>query len=254
MMQWIASWLKELIVLLLLASFVDLLLPNQSLQRYVKTVISLFLLVVLLTPVFRLVGSKWDAERLTRAALENDAGRGSASGSPAQEARAIPALETIVREAEQRSASVRKQAAELAERQLAERIAEQLRAEGEAARDVTVALRFDDRQRAEVASVAVRLPASPASGAAGGTVGTPAPSGVPPGRRTVEPVAPVNVTLGGGATGSMGATGTVASSASATPGAADREEQAQRRERIRGLLQREWAVPADRVAVIFEAG
>lgn len=40
-MGWLSDWLKSIIMVILLATFVDILLPNQTMQRYVKTVISL---------------------------------------------------------------------------------------------------------------------------------------------------------------------------------------------------------------------
>ncbi|MBP1155130.1 MULTISPECIES: stage III sporulation protein AF [unclassified Paenibacillus] len=53
-MDFLSGWLKSVILIILLATFVDLLLPNQSMQRYVKTVISLFLLLTLLQPLLSL--------------------------------------------------------------------------------------------------------------------------------------------------------------------------------------------------------
>ncbi|SFK93912.1 stage III sporulation protein AF [Paenibacillus sp. 1_12] len=53
-MGWLSDWLKSIIVVILLATFVDILLPNQTMQRYVKTVVSLFILLTLLQPIFSL--------------------------------------------------------------------------------------------------------------------------------------------------------------------------------------------------------
>ncbi|MDF2964171.1 MAG: hypothetical protein K0S39_5906, partial [Paenibacillus sp.] len=53
-MDWLGSWLKSIILVILLATFVDILLPNQTMQRYVKTVMSLFILLTLLQPLFSL--------------------------------------------------------------------------------------------------------------------------------------------------------------------------------------------------------
>ncbi len=51
MSAWLSSWLKDIIFVILLAAFIDLLLPNSSMQRYVKVVISLFILMTILSPV-----------------------------------------------------------------------------------------------------------------------------------------------------------------------------------------------------------
>ncbi|NGQ94715.1 stage III sporulation protein AF [Brevibacillus sp. SYP-B805] len=51
-MEWLNAWLKKIILLVLLAAFLDLILPNTNLQRYVKMVMGLILLLTILSPVF----------------------------------------------------------------------------------------------------------------------------------------------------------------------------------------------------------
>ncbi|THF75909.1 stage III sporulation protein AF [Cohnella fermenti] len=51
MMAALAEWLKQVIVVVLLASIVDLLLPNQTMQRYVRLVAGLFILLALIGPL-----------------------------------------------------------------------------------------------------------------------------------------------------------------------------------------------------------
>lgn len=55
-MTWIGSWLKEIIFVVLLAGFIDLLLPNRSFERYVRLVVSLLILLTLMSPVVKLIG------------------------------------------------------------------------------------------------------------------------------------------------------------------------------------------------------
>ncbi|MFN7251149.1 MAG: stage III sporulation protein AF [Anaerobacillus sp.] len=50
-MQLLTEWISNIILLILLASVLELLLPNSSLQRYVKMVVGLLLLVIILTPL-----------------------------------------------------------------------------------------------------------------------------------------------------------------------------------------------------------
>ncbi|HET7657290.1 MAG TPA: stage III sporulation protein AF [Bacillales bacterium] len=50
-MDYITSWIKEIILLIMLAVVLELLLPNSSMQRYVRMVIGLLLLLALLKPV-----------------------------------------------------------------------------------------------------------------------------------------------------------------------------------------------------------
>nr|WP_217484761.1 stage III sporulation protein AF [Paenibacillus polymyxa] len=51
------GWLKELVLIVLLASFVDMILPSRSMERYVKLVLSLLVLLTLLSPIVRLLSS-----------------------------------------------------------------------------------------------------------------------------------------------------------------------------------------------------
>jgi len=53
-MEWLSLWLKKIILLVLLAAFLDLVLPNTSLQRYVKMVMGLIILLTIMSPIFAL--------------------------------------------------------------------------------------------------------------------------------------------------------------------------------------------------------
>ncbi|NHN28841.1 stage III sporulation protein AF [Paenibacillus agricola] len=63
-MDWLSDWLKSVVMVILLASFVDILLPSQTMQRYVKTVISLFILLTLLQPVLSLLQKQTSIDQL----------------------------------------------------------------------------------------------------------------------------------------------------------------------------------------------
>src|SRR4051812_6623910 len=63
-MEWLAGWLRTVIMVIMLATFVDLLLPSNTMQRYVKTVLSLFILLTLLTPVLQLFEKNWNMDQL----------------------------------------------------------------------------------------------------------------------------------------------------------------------------------------------
>ncbi|WP_052807214.1 stage III sporulation protein AF [Risungbinella massiliensis] len=64
-MDWLADWLKELILLVLVATFLDLLLPSNSMERYVKLVMGLLLIMAILHPVFQLINHNIDLKNLT---------------------------------------------------------------------------------------------------------------------------------------------------------------------------------------------
>lgn len=53
-MQFIVEWIRTIIVFLLLATVLHMILPNSNLQKYVKFVVSLLLIVLILTPLFKL--------------------------------------------------------------------------------------------------------------------------------------------------------------------------------------------------------
>lgn len=50
-MSWLSDWLREIILVVLLAAFVELLLPSKSMERYARLVLSLLVLLTLLNPV-----------------------------------------------------------------------------------------------------------------------------------------------------------------------------------------------------------
>ncbi len=59
-MEWLTLWLKKIILLVLLAAFLDLILPNTNLQRYVKMVMGLIILMTILSPVFQIFNLSQD--------------------------------------------------------------------------------------------------------------------------------------------------------------------------------------------------
>lgn len=54
MILYLTDWLKKLILLILLATIVDLLLPNSNMQRYARLVIGLLIILTMLSPIFSL--------------------------------------------------------------------------------------------------------------------------------------------------------------------------------------------------------
>ncbi|MGA9290215.1 MAG: stage III sporulation protein AF [Anaerobacillus sp.] len=60
-MDMITGWITNIIVLILLATVLELLLPNSSMQRYVKMVIGLMLMAVILSPVLSIFTNDFDS-------------------------------------------------------------------------------------------------------------------------------------------------------------------------------------------------
>ncbi|NWL87407.1 MULTISPECIES: stage III sporulation protein AF [unclassified Paenibacillus] len=53
-MDFLGEWLKQIIIIVLFAVFIDLLLPNRAMERYVRFVVSLLILLTLIAPVVRI--------------------------------------------------------------------------------------------------------------------------------------------------------------------------------------------------------
>ncbi|QGQ47177.1 stage III sporulation protein AF [Metabacillus sediminilitoris] len=53
-MSFLTEWITNIIVFILLAIVIDLLLPNSSMQKYAKMVISLLLIIVIINPIFKI--------------------------------------------------------------------------------------------------------------------------------------------------------------------------------------------------------
>ena len=54
-MSWFNELLRHIVILVVLAAFLDLLLPKDGFQRYVKLVVSLFIILALLQPIVQIV-------------------------------------------------------------------------------------------------------------------------------------------------------------------------------------------------------
>nr|WP_077618751.1 stage III sporulation protein AF [Bacillus sinesaloumensis] len=59
-MSFIAEWVTNIILFILLATIVDMLLPSSSMRKYVKMVTGLLLIMIILTPLFSLFKTDLD--------------------------------------------------------------------------------------------------------------------------------------------------------------------------------------------------
>ena len=176
-MEWLAAWLKQLIAVVLLASLADLLLPGRSMQRYVRLVAGLFVLLAVLTPILEWVRGDF-AGRIVEG-LERIVSR--PDGTEAELQRIRSEGEKLRRERED-------QARLLASVQLRAAVREAVeRTEGRRVEEVEIDFVDGFTGAAEVASVRIVL--SPATGGSGSSGGTVRPIGA------VDPVAPVEVRI-----------------------------------------------------------
>ncbi|WP_409297845.1 stage III sporulation protein AF [Peribacillus sp. SCS-26] len=68
-MQYITSWVTNIILFILLATVIDMLLPNSSMQKYAKMVIGLLLIAIILSPILKLFST--DFEHIVAVALHS---------------------------------------------------------------------------------------------------------------------------------------------------------------------------------------
>jgi stage III sporulation protein AF len=61
-MQFLTEWITNIILFVLLATIIEMMIPNSSMQKYVKMVTGLLLIVIILTPLLNLF--KKDFEQL----------------------------------------------------------------------------------------------------------------------------------------------------------------------------------------------
>lgn len=75
-MGFLTEWITNIIILVLLAGVIELLLPGNQFQSYIKMVIGLLILLAMLSPLFKLLNSDMDqvfqAMELPAAAKENE--------------------------------------------------------------------------------------------------------------------------------------------------------------------------------------
>lgn len=57
----LTSWITNIIILLILAMILDMLLPNSELKKYVKLVTGLLLIVMIISPLFKLMSTDYHA-------------------------------------------------------------------------------------------------------------------------------------------------------------------------------------------------
>ena len=59
-MEFLTEWVTNIIIFILLATVIDMLLPNSGLQKYTKMVTGLLLIAIILTPIFKLISKDFE--------------------------------------------------------------------------------------------------------------------------------------------------------------------------------------------------
>ncbi len=60
----VTVWIKSIIYVVLFASFLELLLPNSSMQRFIRVIMGLFILLAILNPVIGVLETKLSADQI----------------------------------------------------------------------------------------------------------------------------------------------------------------------------------------------
>ncbi|CAM4522850.1 stage III sporulation protein AF [Paenibacillus endophyticus] len=135
MVAWLSDWLRDIIAVILLAVFVELLLPNKAMQRYARLVVGLFILLTILSPILKLIQSDIGAKL--------DEGMENWSRLAAADSAQMTGLSQIKQDAEAMSAKRNLEAAKLTERTLEASIRNELIERSDAAvADVDAVLKW----------------------------------------------------------------------------------------------------------------
>lgn len=65
MISYLEAWIKNIVVILLLTSFVELLLPESELEKYTRVVLGLFIVIAILNPILNLFNTNYDFQQIT---------------------------------------------------------------------------------------------------------------------------------------------------------------------------------------------
>lgn len=64
MIEAITGWIKNIVLLVLFASFLELLLPTSSMQRFIRVIIGLFITLAILNPILDIIQNRWSPEQI----------------------------------------------------------------------------------------------------------------------------------------------------------------------------------------------
>ncbi|MDQ0194411.1 stage III sporulation protein AF [Paenibacillus wynnii] len=159
-MTWLGGWLKEIILVVLLASFVEMLLPSKSMERYARLVLSLLVLLTMLSPIVSLL--KGDAISELSLAMDQQSSQGGLLSSGGQGA---GTLQQILADGQKLAQGQQKHTLEIAANEIAGQMKDQIiRETGGNGVQVTVALAMKKPEspgteaQPAITSVTVQLP------------------------------------------------------------------------------------------------
>ncbi|HZG85119.1 stage III sporulation protein AF [Paenibacillus sp.] len=251
MMEALAGWLKQIILVVLLATFIDLLLPNRTMQRYVKLVVSLFILMTILSPVLQLLGSNANVRMLAASvegwSIDGSTRPPSGSGGGPAAGTSIPALGEVLAEGEALEQRRNAQSLELLAARLESMVADHVREQHGYDASAKAALELDRDGMPVLRSIRIRLGAALPEAGGAENAGAEAEDGriaevriepveIEPVR--IEPIAPSEPAQ-------PAASPRSATAAESAPGAATDKT----RREIAASVAKAWGLPAAKVIV-----
>ncbi|MCY9657001.1 stage III sporulation protein AF [Paenibacillus chondroitinus] len=188
-MDWLGGWLKTVIMVIMLATFVDLLLPSNTMQRYVKTVMSLFILLTLLTPVLQLFQKDWDVDQLlSQAEKQQNEKTMLASGSGGSSW--MKSLDVITKDAQKLQAAGQEQSQQMIQTQLAGLMKEDIQKQTDlTVHDVQVVAQIDNNGKPAITKVRVTLDDIEVNSKSSPTAGSKSIAAMEP----VKPIDPIRI-------------------------------------------------------------
>lgn len=193
-MSWLGDWLREIILVVLLASFVELLLPSKSMERYARLVLSLLILLTMLSPIVSfLKGDAISELSIAMKRQENEGGLFTGGG------KGDTSLEDILADGQKLAQGRQDQTLKLAAEEVAGQMKEQIISEtGTRGVNVTVTLGMGKSSTAKdevvpvIAAVKVTLPPATANPQASSEASS-TDSATP---ISITPVEPIEVKVG----------------------------------------------------------
>ncbi|MEW9699137.1 stage III sporulation protein AF [Paenibacillus sp. SI8] len=239
-MDWLGGWLKAVIMVILLATFVDLLLPSNTMQRYVKTVMSLFVLLTLLTPVMQLFKKEWNVDQLISSAeqKQNQPTMLASSGGNSL----MKSLGDITNEAQKLKEEGQNQSQQIVQTQLAELVKADLQKQTDlAVQEVLVLAQFDNNGKPAITRMKVTLDDKKNDQKLQPTSAQNRIAAMEP----VKPIEPIRIESVRSVQGRISADADTKAEADLTP------QLVQERERLLKGITRDWQLEPDQIDIQF---
>jgi len=242
-MTWLGGWLREIILVVLLASFVEMLLPSKSMERYARLVLSLLVLLTMLNPIVSFL--KGDAISELTLAMDNQSLLGGSSGKSG-----AGTLQQILADGRKLAQGQEKKSLVLAANEIAGQMKEQITAEtGKRGVQVTVVLSMQPQKNTGedaqpvISAVTVKLPESGGAQATNGSDNKAEPI-------LIQPVTRIDVKVDNTSGAGVNSTAGDQENASEADGTEADSVEVGITQEISNLLEQKWDLDAEVIKVL----